>query len=633
MIETKAINKIDVDKKTVKDILSERYIVDYFQREYKWQTKHVAELINDLENRFLQDYKEGDDVKDVAKFGYYYLGSIILSAKGTEYSIIDGQQRLTTLTLLLIFLNNLQVKLKLGRPINLSNLISNDDYEFSPNIGVKEWAECLEELYKGKDEFNLSDKSSSIQNLIGRYGDIGNLLSEKIQNEALQQFIVWLKQNVIFSQIITYTDEDAYRIFEAMNDRGLDLTYTEMLKGYLLVKVQDEDKISELNKLWKKTIHKINLCRENEDLRFFTAFFRAKYAKTSGQKIKDVGDGDFERIGSNFYRWLIQNEKSMGITNRQKLIKFLEEEMPFFVNVYTKIYDASQKLDKELSPIYYLNKLGFAETISYSLLLSPIKFDEEEATTKEKLILVSGFLEMFTIFMAVNSKRYAQSLIKNFLYPLAIRIRDTSVKELKEILLSEYANFDYFLEGINTKKYPNDYNPEGILSLELNGQNRNIIKFILARITTFIEQESGIESSFEKYISTTQKKPFQIEHLWRDDYDSFKDEFDQRDEWLEYRNSIGALILLPEGTNQSHNKDPYSKKLPHYLKENLLAQSLHPECYKKNPNFTNFVKKNNLSFKPHEQMKIADIDDRIDLYLEIAKLIWNNNLFQSKEEQ
>ena len=115
MTETKAINKIDVYKKPVKDILSERYIVDYFQRDYKWQTKHVTELINDLENKFLQDYKDGDDVKEVAKFGYYYLGSIILSAQGTEYSIIDGQQRLTTLTLLLIFLHNLQVKLKLEK--------------------------------------------------------------------------------------------------------------------------------------------------------------------------------------------------------------------------------------------------------------------------------------------------------------------------------------------------------------------------------------------------------------------------------------------------------------------------------------------------------------------------------------
>jgi len=632
MVETKAINKIDVYKKAIKDLLSERYIVDYFQRDYKWQTKQVAELISDLETRFFQDYKDEDNVKDVAKYGYYYLGSVILSAKGTEYSIIDGQQRLTTLTLLLIYLHNLQIKLKLERPISLLNLISNDDYEFSPNIGVKEWAKCLEELYEGKEEFNLSGESISIQNLIGRYEDIGSLLSEKIQNGCLQEFIVWLKQNVIFSQIITYSDEDAYRIFEAMNDRGLDLTYTEMLKGYLLVKVKNEDKIGDLNKLWKKTTRKINLCRENEDLRFFTAFFRAKYAKTTGQNKKDIGDGDFERIGSNFYRWLIQNEKLIGIENNQQLLNFLEKEIPFFMDIHIKIYDASQKIIKGLNPIYYLNKLGFAETITYSLLLSPIVLEDDDKTINDKLFLVSNFLEMFTVFMAVNSKRYAQSLIKNVLYPLAIKIRNSSIKELKNILSNEYDDLDYYLDGINKTKFPNEYNPEGILSLELNGQNRKFIKYLLARITTFIEKESAIETSFENYMDTSQKKPFQIEHLWCDNYDLYKDEFSQRDEWLEFRNCIGALILLPEGTNQSHNKDPYTKKLPHYLKENLLAQSLHPECYNKNPNFTNFVKKNNLPFKSHEQMKKDDIGDRIDLYLEIAKLIWNKNIFENNED-
>jgi hypothetical protein len=454
------------------------------------------------------------------------------------------------------------------------------------------------------------------------------LLSEKIQNGALQEFIVWLKQNVIFSQIITYSDEDAYRIFEAMNDRGLDLTYTEMLKGYLLVKVQDEDKISALNKIWKETINKVNLCGENEDLRFFVAFFRAKYAQTTGQKIKDIGDGDFERIGSNFYRWLIQNENLIGIDNRQQLIKFLEKEIPYFVGVHSKIYNASQKLTKGLEPIYYINKLGFAETISYSLLLAPILYDEDEEIWTKKLSVVSSFLEMFTVFMAVNGKRYAQSIIKNTLYPLSIRIRNASLESLKNILTEEYENFDYFLDGINTRKNPNEYNPEGISELELNGQNRKFIKFFLARITTFIEHQSAIESSFENYLNTTQKRPYQIEHLWCDKYELFTDEFKQRDEWLGFRNSIGALVLLPEGTNQSHNKAPYVKKLPHYLKENLLAKSLHPNCYVNNPNFTNFVKESQLPFKHHEQIKKADINDRLDLYYEIGKLIWNKEIFE-----
>jgi hypothetical protein len=263
--------------------------------------------------------------------------------------------------------------------------------------------------------------------------------------------------------------------------------------------------------------------------------------------------------------------------------------------------------------------------------MAPIVFDEDQEALRKKIYLVSSYLEMFTVFMAVNSKRYAQSLIKNTLYPLVVKIRNKSIEELKTILAEEYDNFDYFLEGINKQKNPNDYNPEGIFSLELNGQNRKFIKFLLARLTTYIENRSAIETSFENYLNTNQKKPYQIEHLWCDNYDLFKDEFEQRDEWLEFRNSIGALVLLPEGTNQSHNKDPYTKKLPHYLKENLLAKSLHSQCYENNPNFTNFVKESKIPFKPHGQMKKEDIEERLNLYYEIGKKIWNKRVFQDEE--
>jgi hypothetical protein len=631
MENTKAINKIDVERKTLKDMLSQKYIVDYFQREYKWKIKHVEDLLNDLQTRFLQDYKEGDTIKDVAKYGYYYLGSIILSSEGTEYSIIDGQQRLTTLTLLLIYLNNLQNDLKIDRPIVLSNLISEEDYDFSPNIGVKDWTPCLKSLFEGKG-FNLMDQDNSIRNLVTRYEDMSSLLNERIQEDLLKHFIVWLKQNVLFSQIITYSDDDAYRIFEAMNDRGMDLTYSELLKGYLLVKLKDEDKISELNADWKQNFGKLNQLRENEDLKFFMSFLRAKYAKTTAQKDKGVSSGDFENIGSNFYRWLINHEKTANLKSRKEILNLLEKEIPFFIKLHEKIFNASQNFDKNLDSIYYLNKLGFAESIYYSLLTSSIKIDDNNETINKKLSLVSKYLEIFTVFMAVNSKRYAQSLIKNSLFPLVIKIRDTPINDLKEILLKEFNNLEYTLDGINQEMHPTEYNPGGILNLSLNGQNRKFIKFLLARMTTYIENGSAKETSFENYLNTTQKKPFQIEHLWCDDYNQFKEEFDQSVEWVKYRNSIGALVLLPEGTNQSHNKDSYEKKLKHYLKENLLAQSLHPECYNKNPNFVKFFKKLNLPFKAHENFKKQDIIERKHLVKKICKIIYNGDAFRKDPE-
>ena len=102
-------HKIDADDRHVFDVLNERkYTVDYFQREYSWQQKHIEQLVTDLTTSFLDAYHAGDPREQVEQYNNYYLGPFVVTSKDGARSIIDGQQRLTSLTLFLIFLNNLQ---------------------------------------------------------------------------------------------------------------------------------------------------------------------------------------------------------------------------------------------------------------------------------------------------------------------------------------------------------------------------------------------------------------------------------------------------------------------------------------------------------------------------------------------
>src|SRR6266566_8625617 len=99
--------EIDGKGRTVRELLAGRkYSIDYYQREYKWQQKQVTELIDDLAGKFQESHEDGNDRSAVAEYGHYFLGSIIISDKDGQKFIIDGQQRLTTLTLLLIFLHH-----------------------------------------------------------------------------------------------------------------------------------------------------------------------------------------------------------------------------------------------------------------------------------------------------------------------------------------------------------------------------------------------------------------------------------------------------------------------------------------------------------------------------------------------
>jgi len=84
-----------------------------------------------------------------------------------------------------------------------------------------------------------------------------------------------------------------------------------------------------------------------------------------------------------------------------------------------------------------------------------------------------------------------------------------------------------------------------------------------------------------------------------------------------------GLLLLPKSFNASYGDLPYQKKRKHYLKQNLLAQTLHEDAYQNNPGLKRFLKETGLKFQPHEDFKKEELDQRSTLYLRLAELIWN----------
>ena len=123
------MKKIEGSPKNLKQLLQNtKYSIHYYQREYMWQRKHIEELIDDLTSEFLEYYKTEDQRQAVADYGAYFMGSIVLA--GRENAIIDGQQRFSSLTLLLMYLNN---RLKtIGQSYNMIETMI-----FSESFGTK----------------------------------------------------------------------------------------------------------------------------------------------------------------------------------------------------------------------------------------------------------------------------------------------------------------------------------------------------------------------------------------------------------------------------------------------------------------------------------------------------------------
>lgn len=94
---------------SLKEILNDQtFGIDYCQREYRWGEKQIGQMIDDFQAAFLADCdRSHETTRKLAKYGYYYMGFIVC-AQGSEKQIIDCRQRLTSLTLHLIYLSRLQ---------------------------------------------------------------------------------------------------------------------------------------------------------------------------------------------------------------------------------------------------------------------------------------------------------------------------------------------------------------------------------------------------------------------------------------------------------------------------------------------------------------------------------------------
>lgn len=603
-------HKIDADDRNVFDVLNERkYTVDYFQREYSWEQKHIDQLVTDLTSAFLDDYTEGESRTAVEQYNNYFLGPFVVSSKNGMKSIIDGQQRLTSLTLFLIFLNNLQKEL--GGKESIEPLVFSEKFgQKSFNIQVEERTACLEKLFlEGQYEVKPGDDESTV-NMAERYANIEEAFPEEIKGAAFPYFLDWLKYKVIFVEITAYSDENAYTIFETMNDRGLNLTSTEMLKGYILSRFGESKDREKANRFWRDSIQSLHEQSKEEDQQFFQAWLRSQYADTIRQSKAGASNEDFEKIGTRFHSWFRDNLPKMKLKadSPGEFRTLVHDEMKLYLQIYLDILDAQKEEKAGWENVFYIKHWGIAPSLAFPLMMAPLKSTDSSDVTRQKINEVARYIETFAVRRSINFRKFGASSIRYTMYTLVKDLRGKDLDSLRTILQGKLDEMEESWDGL--------------AQFRLHGQNRRFVKFLLSRIAGFIEQQSGASTSFSTYFVSPGTKPFEVEHIWSDKFSEHRDEFEQQHEFDNYRNRIGDLVLLPEGTNQSYGAKSYAEKIDHYLKENLLVKSLHPKTYQNNPNFLKMAKTLGIPFKAHKSFTKVDIDERQALIQRICEVIW-----------
>jgi Protein of unknown function (DUF1524) len=268
-----------------------------------------------------------------------------------------------------------------------------------------------------------------------------------------------------------------------------------------------------------------------------------------------------------------------------------------------------------LEPVFYNAHNDF--TWQPTVLMAALTVRDDDETVRRKLAATATYLDIWLMRRAVNYIRVGYSSVSYAMFRLCRDIRDKPLDALISMLKEKLSEDEVTFEGSPSR------GRQGLIALGINQFSRRYIFHFLARLTAYTEMNSGKPDLFDKYVDRTVRNPFDIEHIWPNDFERHAAEFGTRQEFDIWRNDAAALLLLPADVNRSLQSKPFEEKLPHYAKQNLYAASLAQITYQHQPQFRKFIEAEGLPFHPYDHFNSRNQNDRGDLVLALANRVWS----------
>lgn len=608
----------------IKTCFQSRYSLPYFQREYKWETRHFSELLNDIQNTFLQEFDPTHGRQQVSKYLPYFLGSIITSQDTDgKKPLIDGQQRLTSTFLLLAYLERYRIDNDIQNSADLRILLGNMSFgTMDYSIAFSDSRKKIFDLYLNKDikVSDALDEAENINNLddgdekiIEALRTTDDVLDELVR-ENIAYFIDYVSERVLLIDIAVESESEAHRVFVTMNDRGLRLGPIDLLKGLILSKIKDTQASHLCHSAWVSAIRKLKDIDPEEDSLFFKNFFRAKWADTIRGKSKGDAPGDFDTIGDAYHRWFEVNTTRLNLHTADDYTKFAKITIPKFIDAYTFIRKCEEKFTLGFEELFYNSARRL--TSQPMIIMSAINADDSEEVWKGKISLISKHIDIILTARTIDGKTNNYDNLKDIAFTLTKDVRSKSYEALLNQIQNDWDKHFSSIDRLDNLTYTKN--------------DRSDILFILARIACQLEHNFKLTNSvgFPVYLQRDRNmKTFDIEHLLKDAYDVTSlpatHGFNDAKDYAEQRNRIGALALLPRSRNRSLQDNSYGDKLAAYASENVLTQTLSDGFYKNNPAVTRYLADNpKLVLIALPTFGKSEIAKRAEAYKFVAAQVW-----------
>lgn len=523
------------------------YVVPDYQREYVWESeKHVKQLLVDVYDAYTADRNKE-----------YFIGTtVVFSDKGNTCELIDGQQRTTTLFLMLCAFRN--IYRELGLPTKpMDNLISqptydhNGDevnkyhlelqYEASSNILV-----CIAEQKEYTGEISLSTKR-----IEAAYQSIVSFIKENTErdNDELKRFFMYFLRNLKFIQISTPDINDALKIFETINERGAGLNPMDLLKNLIFRQIE-RSQFDRLKDRWQQLVSMLENEKE-KPLRFLRYFIMANYPS-----LKNSARGDENTVREDeIYDWLTGNaDKCDYVRNPFKFVDLLLENATCYIN-FAKGKDKNGNRTPYLDNIIRLGGGAFRQHLI--VLLTARNLPDETFLYLAKNL--ENYL-FYALFTKVQSKIFEKLFGKWNLTLTNVRNHEQMVD---------------FVEGYikpETEKLAAEYKARFILFKQGDLQQYRL-KYILAKLSQYVDMaHSGLKEVplLDNYF----KSGTEIEHILpQTPQADLKEQYPNYEELLPM---LGNLTLLEQPMNGAIQNSKYELKLPVYATSKIyLTSSLH----------------------------------------------------------
>ena len=452
--------------RTISDLFSikRQYVVPRFQREYSWEREQINFLWDDICENILVENGE-------CKNQEYFIGALVLVGedKSFEMQIVDGQQRLTTIT---IFLSALIEKFKEIKKDNIAdaiyfNFIEGKDDNGEPYFKLKN--ETPKPFFQNniqyKDKKNDKAETEEEKMIQDAYDEINHKLSK---NQALSKIlnsnkisaenddIRYIKiLTAVRDQILNYLkvihitvkeEEEAYTIFETLNARGMNLSAVDLIKNEIFKNLPKTHPDDDAKTQWRKLRAELQSRQNKINIdTFFRHFWLSNYSFTQEGKI---------------YREFKKRQKS-GEIEPLKFLGALSASAKKYV-----IFTSPQETDwlkQEEKPLYeiFLSFHIFGVTQLRTLVLSLLDLRSANLLSLTNLIFYLEMLEKFHFkFTAVTSSRASglegkYSRIARELRELKnnTEVLDYLKNELAVFLTEKAPSEALFLDGIRSLNY------------------------------------------------------------------------------------------------------------------------------------------------------------------------------------